>query len=485
MLAQRPPPWLLILVDTVVAALLALASTASPPELAADAGSVALCWLVVAPVAVRRVWPEPAYYSALLIGIAVLFVQVNRLLPAIVVALAIYPLATGRPVRRSAIALVTGLLVTGGAALLSALSAAQRADGWPDPVLIVGMVWLVVAASWSLGTTARTRREFAAREARQEARRQAEQAAADERLRIVRELHDVVAHSMSMITVKAGVAAKVLDKHPAEGRKALLAIEELGRGSLMEMRQLLGVLRAADGAPERAPLPGLADLPALVERAAEAGVRVDLSVSGTLPDSMAASVYRIVQEAITNVVRHAAPAHCQADVSVVGRTVRISVVDDGPGQRVLPDDADESGQRFLLGRPGESRQRVLSDCPGGSGQGVQTDRPGGSGQGVQTDRPSGSGQRFLTDRSGESGQRLLPSSPHGSGQRVLPHRSDGSGRRVPPDRSDGSGQRVLPGRSGGHGLVGMRERVMMYGGTFEAGPRPEGGFGVHASWEIS
>ncbi|AQZ62174.1 hypothetical protein BKM31_12465 [[Actinomadura] parvosata subsp. kistnae] len=464
---------MLILVDTVVAVLLALASTASPPELAADAGSMALCWLLAAPVAVRRAWPEPAYYSALLIGIAVLFVQVNRLLPAIVVALAIYPVATGRPVRRSAIALVTGLLVTGGAALLSALSAPQRANGWPDPVLIVGMVWLVIAASWSLGTAARTRREFAAREARQEARRQAEQAAADERLRIVRELHDVVAHSMSMITVKAGVAAKVLDKHPAEGRKALLAIEELGRGSLMEMRQLLGVLRAADGAPERAPLPGLADLPALVERAAEAGVRVDLSVSGTLPDSMGASVYRIVQEAITNVVRHAAPAHCRADVSVVGRTVRISVIDDGPGQRLLPDDSDESGQRFLLGRPGESVQRVLSDRPGESVQRVLSDRPGES------------VQRVLSDRPGESGQRLLSSSPNGSGQRILPDRFDGSGRRLPPDRSDGSGQRVLPGRSGGHGLVGMRERVMMYGGTFEAGPRPEGGFGVHASWEIS
>lgn len=361
---------MLILADTVVAVLLALASTASPPELTTNFVTMALCWLLAVPVAVRRVWPEPAYYGALLIGLAVLAaLQTNRLMPTAVAALAIYPVATGRPVWRSAIALVSGLLVNGGSLLLSLPGPPRYSDGWPDPVFIIGTAWLVLAASWSLGTAARTRREFAAREAR----RQAEQAAADERLRIARELHDVVAHSMSLITVKAGVAAKVLDKHPEEGRKALRAIEEIGRGSLAEMRHVLGALRASGGAPGRTPLPRLADLPSLAHGAAEAGVQVDLSVNGTVPDSMAPAVYRIVQEAITNVVKHAAPAHCQADVSVADGRVRISVVDDGPGQRVLP---------------------------------------------------------------------------------------------------------------GGHGLAGMRERALLYGGTFEAGPLPGRGFGVHASWEI-
>ncbi|MEV1240097.1 sensor histidine kinase [Nonomuraea sp. NPDC050022] len=372
LLARRPPPWLLILADTVVAVLLALASTASPPELTTNAVTMALCWLLAVPVAVRRLWPEPAYYSALLIGIAVLALQANRLMPTAVVALAIYPVATGRPVRRSAIALVSGLLINGGSLLVSMPGPAQYSNGWPDPVFILGTAWLVLAASWSLGTAARTRREFAAREAR----RQAEQAAADERLRIARELHDVVAHSMSVITVKAGVAAKVLDKHPEEGRKALRAIEEIGRGSLAEMRHFLGTLRAPGSAPDNAPLPRLADLPSLARQAAEAGVQIDLSVDGTVPDSMAPAVYRIVQEAITNVVKHAAPAHCQASVSVADGRLRISVVDDG------------------------------------------------------------------------------------------------------------SGQRVLPGPPGGHGLAGMRERTLLYGGTFEAGPLPGTGFGVHASWEI-
>ncbi|MFF4622651.1 sensor histidine kinase [Nonomuraea jabiensis] len=371
LLARRPTHRLLILADAVVAVLVALGSTTDPEGLAVSTASVLICWLLAVAVAVRRIWPMPAYYGALLVGLLLLTLQVNRLMMVGVVALTIYPVSATQPVRRSAIALVLGLLVTGGA-LLASVMGVPRVNGWPDPVSIVGGAWLVVGASWSLGTAVRTRRVSAAREAEM----QAEKAVVDERLRIARELHDVVAHSLSMITVKAGVAAKVLDKHPEEGREALRAIEEIGRGSLVEMRQLLGALRSSDSAPESTPLPGLADLPSLVQRAAEAGVQVDLSVSGAVPDSMGLSVYRIVQEAITNVVRHAAPARCRASVAVVDGLLKISVVDDGPGQR------------------------------------------------------------------------------------------------------------VLPGKVGGHGLAGMRERAMMYGGAFEAGPLPGGGFGVHASWEI-
>ncbi|MET7327527.1 sensor histidine kinase [Nonomuraea sp. NPDC005650] len=372
LLARRPPHWLLILADTVVAALIALASTTDPAGLSVSTASVLVCWLLVVPVAVRRIWPVPAHYGALLLGLLLLAVQANRLMMVAVVALTVYPVATGQPGRRSGIALALGLLVTGGALLVSVMDAPRQTNGWPDPVFIVGTAWLVVGASWSLGTAARIRRESAAREAET----RAEKAVVDERLRIARELHDVVAHAMSMITVKAGVAAKVLDKHPEEGRAALRAIEEIGRGSLVEMRQFLGTLRAPGSGAESTPLPGLTDLPSLAHRAAEAGVRVDLSVSGAVPDSMGLSVYRIVQEAITNTVRHAAPAHCRVGVSVVDGMLKISVVDDGPGRR------------------------------------------------------------------------------------------------------------VLPGKGGGHGLAGMRERALMYGGTFEAGPLPGGGFGVHASWEV-
>ncbi|WP_428834554.1 DUF7134 domain-containing protein, partial [Nonomuraea maheshkhaliensis] len=166
LLARRPPPWLLILADTVVAVLLALAPAASPPELTTSALTVALCWLLAVPVAVRRIWPEPACYGALLLGIAVLSVQANRLLPTAVAALTLYPVAAGLPVRRSAIALVASLLVNGASLLVSMRASPRSAVGWPDPVFILGMSWLVIAASWSLGTAARTRREFAAPAAR-------------------------------------------------------------------------------------------------------------------------------------------------------------------------------------------------------------------------------------------------------------------------------------------------------------------------------
>ncbi|MFG1941365.1 sensor histidine kinase [Nonomuraea sp. NPDC048826] len=359
----------LVLADVALAALLAVAATTSAPSLTVGAASALLCWL---PVAVRRIWPVPAYCGALLLSLLVPVFGAGRVIMIAAIALTLYTVSTTQPVRRSAIALVPGLLITGAVLLVMLSGVPRQANGWPDPVFIIGTAWLVVGATWSLGAAARTRREFTAREAE----RQAEKAVMDERLRIVRELHDVLAHSMSMITVRAGVAAKVFDKHPEEGRRALRAIEELGRDSLVEIRQFLGALRSPGSTPESTPLPGLADLPSLADRAAEAGVRVDLSVSGTVPEPMGLSVYRVVQEAITNVVRHAAPTHCRASVSVVDGLLRISVVDDGPG------------------------------------------------------------------------------------------------RRAPP------------GETAGHGLAGMRERVAMYGGVFEAGPVPGGGFGVSASWEV-
>jgi signal transduction histidine kinase len=164
-------------------------------------------------------------------------------------------------------------------------------------------------------------------------------------------------------------------ERPDEAQDALRVIESTSRTALAEMRQMLGVLRSGVDAAQLAPAPGLTGLQTLISRAEPAGVTVDLDVRGTdrLPEGVALSVYRIVQEALTNVVRHAAPARCRVSV-VLGRgEVHVEVTDDGPGTRVLP-----------------------------------------------------------------------------------------------------------PDRRAGHGLIGMRERVLMYGGSFHAGPRPEGGFGVSA-----
>lgn len=157
----------------------------------------------------------------------------------------------------------------------------------------------------------------------------------EERLRIARELHDVVAHSMSVITVQAGFAALIVGERPEEARAALGAIESTGRQALAEMRRLLGVLRHPDGTePELMPVPGLVELDRLVEQTAKAGVRVEVTIAGrprALPAGLDLSAYRIVQEALTNVVKHAATGSVRAALDYRMDELVIEVTDDGRG----------------------------------------------------------------------------------------------------------------------------------------------------------
>ncbi|GAA2124169.1 sensor histidine kinase [Actinomadura napierensis] len=316
------------------------------------------------PLAFRRIRPVPVFGAVLAASVLALVLGLPWDFFA-AAAYALYPLALALPRRRwiptRAIGALSAIVVFGGALI--------GPKNWHAEQL--GRVLLglgVLGASWALGRAVRDRRAYTA----QSARRLAETAVGEERLRIARELHDIVAHSMSLIAVKAGVAVHVAEARPEEALDALRVIESTSRGTLAEMRHLLGVLRADE--PGLAPSPGLESLPGLVERAAMAGVHVDLDVrAGDLPESVALSAYRIVQEAVTNVVKHAAPARCRVLVEAAGGRLRIEVDDDGPGERVLP------------GAPG-------------------------------------------------------------------------------------------------HGLIGMRERVMMYGGDFAAGPRPDGGFAVAAAF---
>jgi signal transduction histidine kinase len=223
----------------------------------------------------------------------------------------------------------------------------------------------VVAAAWLLGRFVGDRRIYAAQlEARtaelERAREElARRAVAEERLRIARELHDVVAHSMSVIAVQSGVGAVVADSQPEEARKALAAIEATSRAALDELRRLLGVLRQ-DGEPQGslAPVPGLADLDSLLAELAKAGLAVRLRVEGTrpqVPPGVDLSAYRIVQEALTNVVKHAGPA--QAQVVVVGygdQEITMEITDDGRGAAVLAGDGRAGSGHGLIGM----RERV-------------------------------------------------------------------------------------------------------------------------------
>jgi signal transduction histidine kinase len=163
---------------------------------------------------------------------------------------------------------------------------------------------------------------------------------AEERLRIAREVHDVVGHGLATITLRAGVADRLADRDPAEIREALRAIRQVSRDSLAELSALLGVLRAesGDAAPERAPAPDLRALPRLVDGLREAGMDVALEVDAgeppAVPEVVAAAGYRIVQEALTNVARHAGP-DASARVRLARRdgAVEVEVRDDGRGAR--------------------------------------------------------------------------------------------------------------------------------------------------------
>jgi len=208
-----------------------------------------------------------------------------------------------------------------------------------------------ILACWMLGVFVRARRHEAALAARSAAlERQAEQAVAAERARIARELHDIVAHHLSVVVLQAAGARA--SGRPADG--ALQKIERSGREALTEMRRLLAVLREPRDEPGRYPQPGVGQLPALAESVRAAGLTVDLVVDsdhGALPAAVDVSAYRIVQEALTNVLKHAGPAHAEVAVGCADGAVTIEVTDDGAG---IPASGAETGGQGLTGM----RERV-------------------------------------------------------------------------------------------------------------------------------
>ncbi len=161
-------------------------------------------------------------------------------------------------------------------------------------------------------------------------------AAADERLRIAQELHDVIGHSLGVIAVQAGVGMHLIDSDPDEAKRALEHISRTSRSTLAEIRRLLGLVRAGEGAASYAPTPGLADLPRLADEVTGAGLAVDLTVGPDvigLPPGLELAAYRIVQEALTNVVRHACAQRASVQLDVDGGNLRIIVIDDGTGAK--------------------------------------------------------------------------------------------------------------------------------------------------------
>ena len=290
----------------------------------------ALIAVVSGTIAFRRV----AWKPALAIALAATTAYAARQYPPIfdvAVPLVVYIAATRLDDRRSRLVLVVAV----GISWLGATVAA----GPTDP-----QSGLVVAGTWLLGHYVRTRRllvhelEQRAVDLEREREERAARAVAEERLRIARELHDVLAHTMSVVAVQAGTGRLVGREHPDDALQALATIEATARSAMHEMRQMVAVLRAdGESGASITPPPGLGDLPALVTQVTEAGVAVEARVEGEprpLPTGVGLAAYRILQEALTNVIKHAGPSHASVLIRYTDHDVTLEVRDDGRGPAV-------------------------------------------------------------------------------------------------------------------------------------------------------
>jgi signal transduction histidine kinase len=296
--------------------------------------------LTAAPLAVRRRYPIAAFCAIL----AAVFATSQYLTTVtfIVVLLAAYSAVAHSRFRGLAVlsVLLGGIIVT----------AAFPDTAPPLPGRYTALLVLIPAAA--LGNAARLWRRQAGDSAKRLRQAQAEHLAAtrraveQERARIASELHDVVTHNVSVMVVQAGAARRVLDSSPGEAREALLAVEASGRTAMTELRHLLGLLAPAGDEILR-PQPGLGQLPSLVARVRAAGLPVELSVTGTqvsLPAGMDLAAYRVVQEALTNIIKHAGPATAQVRIRYSAEDLLIEITDDGG-----PSGAPAGGGRGLIG----------------------------------------------------------------------------------------------------------------------------------------
>jgi signal transduction histidine kinase len=329
--------------------------------------------------------------------------------------IALYAVATQVGARR---ALACGAVTL---AVLMAATAARNPFGY----LTGGGFYLIpgMGAAAVLGGIAMASRRAYVASIRDRAEQDARRRIDEERLRIARELHDVVAHTMATINVQAGVAAHVLPTRPEAAAEALQAIKAASKEGLRELRAILNVLRQADEADPTQPAPGTAQLDALVAGACRAGLATTLTVTGEpypLPAAVDLAAYRIVQESLTNAIRHAGPATAEVRLGYRDGELEVSVADTGRGPAGGP--------------------------AGGAGGGA-----GGAGGGA-----GGAG-------GGAGGAGGGAGGAHG-----------GAGGAI------GAGEGAGGGGHGGHGLAGMRERAATVGGTVETGPGPGGGYRVAA-----
>jgi signal transduction histidine kinase len=305
---------------------LQLVATAAGPT---GVPAYGLALLHTLPLAVRRRFPYGVLATSVASGLAVAMLGLPPVFLGPAILVPVYTVAAYRDRPGSLVGLA---VVEAGVAVVQLTPGGTGAATWLGNTL-------VLAAAWLLGHFVHDRRVYATQleqrtaqleEARQELARRA---VAEERLRIARELHDVLAHSMSVIAVQSGVGGHVAATQPEEARKALAAIEATSRTTLNELRRLLGVLREDEPQAGLAPVPGLAGLDALLAEMGRAGLAVKLRIEGApaeVPAGIDLSAYRIVQEALTNVLKHAGAARAQVVIGYGDKEITIEVTDDGP-----------------------------------------------------------------------------------------------------------------------------------------------------------
>lgn len=304
--------------------------------LLADEAHVTRPWWVVAPLGaltalplvVRRSRPLAVFTITTLAWLGLALAGVDTFAPG--VAVAIYTVAAYCERRVAVRAAIAGLV---------ALLPIYLATNGDKPGSAIPTV-VFLAAAWILGDNLRTRRAYlrelekkAERLERERAERD-QRAAAEEQARIARELHDVIAHNVSVMVLQAAGGREVFDADPARARAALASIETTGREALAELRRLLGVARAGEDGASVAPQPGLSGLEALVEQVRAAGLTVELVFEGerhSVPAGIELSAYRVVQEALTNTLRHAFASRAWVFVRRTDHELELEVLDDGAG----------------------------------------------------------------------------------------------------------------------------------------------------------
>ncbi|MEM8707649.1 MAG: sensor histidine kinase [Actinomycetota bacterium] len=349
--ANRTVDWLRrhpVLADGAFAVgllMLAIVATANADVVGTEREIDALAWVLLAgtciPLAVRRIYPVMAAWAMLSANAPYWVLDYPDEATGLTLLIGVYSVAAHVERPRSlkhGLGLISTIVLVGVAGVIT-----------PDddlPWFAIPAFVIMYGTAWILGDNVRTRRaymlELERTAAHAEAQRQAEarHAVADERTRIARELHDVVAHSMSVMVVQAGAARRVLDANPRQAADALEAIETTGRESLDEMRRILGVLRSDEDELDLAPAPNLDDFGRLVDHCEQAGLPVTVTVQGDpvdLPASLELSAYRIVQESLTNTLKHAGPARANVALNYRESDLQVRVEDDGHGAAASTD----------------------------------------------------------------------------------------------------------------------------------------------------